>query len=256
MNPSRKIIAGNWKMNLLREEALALTAEIKGMMSTDISVNSQIILFPPFVHITSVAQLCSDDTRIHVGAQDCSAYRQGAFTGQVSASMIRSCGATHVLIGHSERRTLCAEDDEVLSMKLDCATHAGLVPVYCVGESLAERENGSAFETVQRQIERVLFRLDAEIASKAIVAYEPVWAIGTGLSASTEQAQEMHAFIRKLIFNRYNATLADKMSILYGGSCNPENAGALFSMPDIDGGLIGGASLKSRSFIDIVKSLS
>ena len=128
-------------MNLLREEALALTAEIKGMMSTDISANSQIILFPPFVHIASVAQLCSDDTRIHVGAQDCSAYKQGAFTGQVSASMIRSCGATHVLIGHSERRTLCAEDDEMLSMKLDCATQAGLIPVYCVGESLAEREN-------------------------------------------------------------------------------------------------------------------
>ncbi|MFN5356491.1 MAG: triose-phosphate isomerase [Bacteroidota bacterium] len=255
MTTSRKLVAGNWKMNLLREEALALTAEIKGMMTTDVSSACQIILFPPFVHLTSIVQLCSDNTRIAVGAQDCSEFSVGAYTGQVSAEMIKSCGATHVLIGHSERRALCAESNEMVRMKIQQALKSGLTPVLCIGESLAQRENGLAFSTVNHQLEEGLFSLPATDVAKVIIAYEPVWAIGTGLSATPEQAQEMHAYIRGQIAKHIGDKAAEFSSILYGGSCTPENAPSLFSKPDIDGGLIGGASLKSRPFIDIVKAI-
>lgn len=242
-------------MNLLRDEALALTAEINGMMTTDVSPACQIILFPPFIHLTSIAQMCSNNSQIAVGAQDCSEFKNGAYTGQVSADMIKSCGATHVLIGHSERRALCAETDEKVRMKIQQALMSGLTPVLCIGESLAQRENGLAFSTVNHQLEEGLFSLPATDVSKVIVAYEPVWAIGTGLSATPDQAQEMHAYIRTLFANHIGDKAAELTSILYGGSCTPENAPSLFSKPDIDGGLIGGASLKSRSFIDIVKAI-
>ena len=237
-------------MNLLREEALALTAEIKGMMTTDVSSACQIILFPPFVHLTSIVQLCSDNTRIAVGAQDCSEFSVGAYTGQVSAEMIKSCGATHVLIGHSERRALCAESNEMVRMKIQQALKSGLTPVLCIGESLAQRENGLAFSTVNHQLEEGLFSLPAADVAKVIIAYEPVWAIGTGRTASPEQAQAVHALLRAQL----NAATANAQSIhlLYGGSMNASNAASLLAQSDIDGGLVGGASLKPDDFLAIV----
>jgi triosephosphate isomerase len=252
---ARKIVAGNWKMNLNRDEAFALVSEITGMLKDEESRDLKVILFPTFIHLGAIVQLCAGDPRIHVGAQNCSEHASGAFTGEVAASMIKSYGGTHVLVGHSERRSYFHESGASLSAKIKMALAHHLTPVFCIGESLEERNAGKHFEIIEKQLASEIFDLSMEDFKKCILAYEPVWAIGTGLTASPAQAQEMHSFIRSAIQKKYSNEIAQQTSILYGGSCNDQNAKDIFSLPDVDGGLIGGASLKSRSFVNIVKSL-
>ncbi|MBK7969983.1 MAG: triose-phosphate isomerase [Bacteroidetes bacterium] len=250
-----KIVAGNWKMNTNREEAFSLATEVSGMLKNEQVSAVKVILAPPFVHIGAVAQLLNG-TGIGVAAQNCASEVSGAFTGEISAPMIHSVGASYVLIGHSERRAYFNEDNALLAKKTQLALDHHLIPIFCVGETLPERESGKHEETVFSQLEEGLFILPDTLFSKVIIAYEPVWAIGTGKTASPAQAQEMHAFIRGKINNRYGDAIAQAVSILYGGSCNENNATELFALPDVDGGLIGGASLKSRSFVNIIKSFS
>ncbi len=252
---SRKLVAGNWKMNLVREEAQWIFSEIYGMVQDEVRPETRVLIFPPFVHIGFLAQLAAADKRIGIGAQNCSEHASGAYTGEVSAAMIRSVGGTHVLVGHSERRTYFNETDAQLLAKVKQALANGLTPVFCFGEQLAERESGAHFNTVKSQLVNGIFSLTEKEFSACILAYEPVWAIGTGKTASKEQAQEMHAFVRDAVAKQYSTIIADATTILYGGSCNEQNAAELFAMPDVDGGLIGGASLKSRSFVNIVKAL-
>ncbi len=250
----KKIVAGNWKMNLNYEEGVSLFSEIVNMVRDEKKGDQQVIIHAPFIHLNSLARLGAGT--VQLGAQNCHHQENGAFTGEISAGMIHSVGATHVLVGHSERRQYFAETDELLAQKTNVALKNGLIPVFCVGETLDERNNGSYFQTLESQLANGLFHLSPEAFAKVIVAYEPVWAIGTGLTATPEQAQDIHAFIRSKIEQKYGWVTADDTTILYGGSCNPGNADALFAQPDIDGGLIGGASLKSRDFTTIVKALN
>ena len=252
---ARKIVAGNWKMNLNRDEAFALVSEITGMLKDEESRDLKVILFPSFIHLGAIVQLCNGDSRIHVGAQNCNDHAAGAYTGEIAASMIQSYGANHVLIGHSERRSYFKESGDLLSQKINIAIQHSLTPVFCIGESLEERNSAIHFKIIEQQLTNEIFHLSADDFKKCILAYEPIWAIGTGLTASPEQAQEMHAFIRATISKKYSAEIATQTSILYGGSCNDQNAKQIFALPDVDGGLIGGASLKSRSFVNIIKSL-
>ena len=248
-----KIVAGNWKMNCNREEAFSLVTEISGMLKDEKTNTVKVILAPPFVHLSAVAHIVTG-TGIGVAAQNCASEVSGAFTGEVSASMIQSVGAGYVIIGHSERRSIFKETNEILFKKVELALQARLIPIFCVGETLPERESGKQEQTVQQQLEEGLFKLGAENFSGIIIAYEPVWAIGTGKTATPQQAQDMHAFIRSLLKNKYGAEIANNTTLLYGGSCNEANAKELFGLADVDGGLIGGASLKSRSFVNIIKS--
>lgn len=252
---SRKVVAGNWKMNLRKDEALALISEITGMLNDEVSEEKSVILFPPFLYIGAAVQLCSSDQRISIGGQNCSDKSEGAFTGEISAAMLKSSGCKYVLIGHSERRLYFKETDQLLAAKITTALHHLLHPVYCIGETLEQRNSGNHFDIIQQQLTDGIFHASDHDFEKCIIAYEPVWAIGTGLTASSEQAQEMHAFIRGLIQAKYGKAIADGTTILYGGSCNDQNAAELFQQPDVDGGLIGGASLKSRTFVNIIKAL-
>ena len=215
----------------------------------------KVILFPSFIHLGAIVQLCNGDSRIHVGAQNCNDHAAGAYTGEIAASMIQSYGANHVLIGHSERRSYFNESGDKLSQKINMAIQYSLTPVFCIGELLEERNSAIHFKIIEQQLTNEIFHLSPDDFKKCIIAYEPVWAIGTGLTASPEQAQEMHAFIRATISTKYSKEIAEQTSILYGGSCNDQNAKQIFALPDVDGGLIGGASLKSRSFVNIIKSL-
>jgi triosephosphate isomerase (TIM) len=255
MNYERKLIAGNWKMNLLREEAQWLMAEILGMLQDEEMRPINIAIIPPFVHIGALAQQASSEPRIGIGAQNCSDKSSGAFTGEVSAAMVKSVGGKYIIIGHSERRAYFNESDVLLAAKCKQVIENKLTPIFCCGEVLADRNSEKHFEVVSQQITNGVFDLPEEEFLKCVIAYEPVWAIGTGVTASADQAQEMHAFIRNLISSKYNANTAAKTTILYGGSCNDQNAKELFSLPDVDGGLIGGAALKSRSFVNIIKAL-
>ena len=205
----------------------------------------------PFTHLVPVVEAV-DATRIGVGAENCADKAEGAFTGEVSAAMVASTGAKYVIMGHSERRAYYHETAEILKEKVVLALANGLTPIFCVGEVLAEREADKHFEVVAAQVKDSLFDLTAEDFAKLVIAYEPVWAIGTGKTATAEQAQEIHAFIRQTIAEKYGAEIADNTSILYGGSCKPSNAGELFAKPDVDGGLIGGAALKADSFMGII----
>ncbi|MFN4083008.1 MAG: triose-phosphate isomerase [Bacteroidia bacterium] len=250
-----KIIAGNWKMHKTFDEAMSLTSEITNMVKDEYNGSAKIILIPPFVYINSVSRMLSGYANMFCGAQNCSNHASGAYTGEVSAAMIKSCGANYVIIGHSERRQYFAEHNDWLAKKIDAALSEALTPIYCVGETLDEREANTHFDVLRKQINEALFHLSNEQMLKIIIAYEPVWAIGTGKTATTQQAQEIHAFIRKLIEEKYGIAIAQNITILYGGSVKPENASELFSAPDIDGALVGGASLQSRSFADIVKAM-
>lgn len=251
---SRKnIVAGNWKMNLDYEQGVSLFSEIAHMAKDEVIGQQEIVVCSPFIHLSSIAKLSGDIANVHVGAQNIHQVESGAYTGEISASQVKSVGAEYVILGHSERRAYFHESDELLADKVDTALRHGLVPIFCIGETKEERESGKFFDVIQGQLEKGIFRLSESDFSKVVLAYEPVWAIGTGLTASPEQAQEVHAFIRDAIAKKYNQGVADATTILYGGSCNPSNAPTLFSQKDIDGGLIGGASLKSRDFIDIVK---
>ncbi len=259
----KQIVAGNWKMNLNLEEARVLVGELKVKLNHYHPVMGEdnggsmpeVILFPPYVYITRILDLFLNHRGVSVGAQNCHHQEQGAFTGEISASMIRSVGATHVIVGHSERRNQFLENDELLAEKVRHALKHALCPVFCCGELLPEREGGKHFDVVTGQLQRGLFWMDRAMFSKVVIAYEPVWAIGTGVTASPEQAQEMHAHIRKLVGETYDLETAAQLSILYGGSCNAKNACELFSQPDVDGGLIGGASLKAGEFYQIVQAL-
>lgn len=214
----------------------------------------EVLFFPPFVFLTEVVKAAEGTPGVSAGSQNIHQLEKGAYTGEVAAPMVKSCGGTHTLIGHSERRAYFHEDDALLAKKVEQALNHGLTPVYCCGEVLPEREAGKHFQVVKEQIVSGLFWLEKEAFERVVIAYEPVWAIGTGVTASPEQAQEMHAFIRKTVAEKYGQATADRTSILYGGSCNAQNARELFSQPDVDGGLIGGASLKAPDFFGIISS--
>jgi triosephosphate isomerase (TIM) len=246
----KNIVAGNWKMNKTLQEGLELAKDVNNRVS-NITPKCQIVLGTPFVHITEVVKAV-DSTKISVAAQNCADKAAGAYTGETSAAMIQSTGAKYVILGHSERRAYYGETAEILKEKTDLALENGLLPIFCIGEVLSERESNSHFDVVKKQISASLFHLSAEVFGKIILAYEPVWAIGTGKTASSDQAQEMHAFIRSLLIEKYGKEVADNTSILYGGSCNAGNAKELFANADVDGGLIGGASLKAEDFLAII----
>jgi triosephosphate isomerase len=247
--------AGNWKMHLKATEAEILLSETIQMIRMEYSGKGEVIYAPPFPYLGLAQHQLKDYPRFWLAAQNLHAEVQGAFTGEVSAPMIASMGAAFCIVGHSERRQYFGESNALLARKLDqCLAH-GLRPIYCIGETLAEREADQTFEVNRAQLSGGAFHLGAEDFSKLVLAYEPVWAIGTGRTASPEQAQEVHAYIRGLIAAQYGPEVAKSVSILYGGSVKADNAAALFAQPDIDGGLVGGASLKSREFVQIVKAL-
>lgn len=249
----KKIVAGNWKMNLDYQQGVSLFSEIVNMANDEVIGNQQVVVCSPSIHLYSIAQLAKGSPRVAVGAQNSYAEEAGAFTGEISAAQVKSTGAQYVILGHSERRAYFHEDDAILSKKVDIALKHGLIPIFCIGETKEEREADRFFEVIRGQLKKGVFHLSNDAFGKVVLAYEPVWAIGTGLTASPEQAQEVHAFIRNEVAEQYNQDIANGTTLLYGGSCNPKNAPELFAQPDIDGGLIGGASLKSRDFIDIVK---
>jgi triosephosphate isomerase len=248
----KNIVAGNWKMNKTLQEGADLAKELQAALGGR-RVNCDVIVCTPFIHLATVSTLV-DSAVVKVGAQNCADKVSGAYTGEVSAAMLASAGAQYVILGHSERRAYYGETNATLKEKVGRALENRLIPIFCVGEVLAEREAGRQNVVVRTQIEESLFDLSAEDFGKIILAYEPVWAIGTGKTATSEQAQEMHAFIRRTIAGKYGASVADETSILYGGSANAGNAGELFANPDVDGGLIGGASLKVDTFLPIVEA--
>ncbi|MCM1449069.1 MAG: triose-phosphate isomerase [Clostridiales bacterium] len=248
----KNIVAGNWKMNTTLQEGVALAKEVNAALEGE-TPKCDVIICVPFTHLASVNAVI-DTNKLGLGAENCADHASGAYTGEVSASMVASTGAKYVILGHSERRQYYGETSETLKEKVALAFENGLTPIFCIGEVLEERENGTAFDVVKGQIESALFHLSAEDFGRIILAYEPVWAIGTGKTATDDQAQEMHAFIRGVIADKYGKEVAENTSILYGGSCKPTNAAALFAKPDVDGGLIGGAALKADSFMGIVNA--
>lgn len=248
----KNIVAGNWKMNTTLQEGLELAKGLDAALKSK-AVNCDVIIGTPFTHLASIAAAIDTD-KIGVAAENCADKEKGAYTGEVSAAMVASTGAKYVILGHSERRAYYHETPEILKEKVLLALANGLTPIFCIGEVLEEREAGKHFEVVKAQLEGSLFNLSAEDFGKIILAYEPVWAIGTGKTASPAQAQEIHAFIRKTLAEKYGQEVADNTSILYGGSCNAGNAKELFANPDVDGGLIGGASLSVDKFMPIVEA--
>ncbi len=250
----RKIAAGNWKMNLNLEGGKQLASEVVNMVADEVSGDVDVILIPPFTHLTTVKSLIGASKKVKLGAQNCHVEASGAYTGEISLEMLKSVGVEYVVIGHSERREYFGEDNALLAAKTKKVLEAGLIPIYCCGEKLEVREADKHLDLNKKQIEEGLFGLSKEEISKVVIAYEPVWAIGTGVTASSDQAQEMHAFIRGVIAAKYDQATADGISILYGGSVKPDNAKDIFSKADVDGGLVGGASLKSRDFTDIAKA--
>lgn len=250
----KKLVAGNWKLNNTLEDSVNLAKEVDELVSNEVNSDVDIAVCPTFPNLYPVNEILKASGKVKLGAQNCYTQESGAYTGEVSAPMLKSIGASYVLIGHSERREYFSEDNAFLSDKVKAALEAGLTPVFCCGESLDQRESGIHFDFVKSQLTESLFDLSDEDFAKIVIAYEPIWAIGTGVTASKEQAQEMHKVLRDHIASKYGAEAADDTTILYGGSCKPNNAGELFACPDIDGGLIGGASLKARDFIDIVNA--
>lgn len=246
----KKIVAGNWKMNKNLQDGLALAKDLNAVLANE-KVNCSVIIGTPFIHLASVCAAINTD-KIGVAAENCADHVSGAYTGEVSAEMVKSTGADYVILGHSERRAYYAETPEMLKTKVRLALDNQLTPIFCIGEVLAERKAGQHFNVVKAQIEGSLFELSAEDFSKIILAYEPVWAIGTGLTATPAQAEEIHAYIRSLVAAKYGSEVAENTTILYGGSCNAKNAAELFANPNVDGGLIGGASLKALDFKAII----
>ena len=241
-------------MNNTIDEGKKLTSEVVNMVADETNGDVTVVLGTPFVHLLPTRQLTAEAENIFVAAQNCSQHVSGAYTGEVSTGMLASAGVDFVIIGHSERREYFNETNEQLARKVDRALEDGLTPIFCCGEPLEIREDGTFFDYVCNQLTESLFHLTREQVSKLVIAYEPIWAIGTGKTASSQQAQDMHAEIRKHLASQYGDETAESISILYGGSCKPDNAQELFANEDVDGGLIGGASLKSRDFVDIIKS--
>lgn len=250
-----KIVAGNWKMNKTNGEAKALVSEVLlSLKNIKLKEEVRVVFAPPFLSLKEVNDLC-DGNKIHASAQNCHQENSGAYTGEISAQMIKSIGCNHVILGHSERREYFNETNEILKEKVNTALGNDLNIIFCIGEKLDERKSGNYFVVVKKQINEALFHLSTESMLKIVLAYEPVWAIGTGETATSEQAQEMHAFIRDLLKEKYGVKVAECISILYGGSCKPSNAKELFSCKDVDGGLIGGASLKATDFVSIIEAI-
>lgn len=243
-----KMVAGNWKMNKTLQEGVALAAELKESVKNPAC---EVVVAAPFIHLATLSQMFQG-TPVKVAAENCADKASGAYTGEVSAAMVRSTGAEYCILGHSERRAYYHETPAILREKVLLALAAGLKPIFCIGEVKEEREACRQNEVVKAQLEDSLFGLEPEDFARITLAYEPVWAIGTGLTATPEQAQQMHAYIRGLVAARYGAAVADNTTILYGGSCNAANAAELFANPDVDGGLIGGASLKAPDFCTII----
>lgn len=244
----RKLVAGNWKMNLDVSDAIHLVNDIKAARA---SFTCDVMVIPSFLFITEVKHVIYG-SGIHIGAQNCSLHENGAYTGEVSASQLKGAGAEYVIIGHSERREHHGETNDIVQRKLEMALKHGLKPIFCCGEPVEVRKQNKQFEFVLKQLEESLLLLTAAELANITIAYEPIWAIGTGMNATPEQAQEMHAFIRKQLSSKHPIALQSR--ILYGGSCKPSNARQLFSCPDVDGGLIGGASLKAHDFLAIIES--
>ena len=249
----QNLVAGNWKMNLTYPEGLALVEEIVRLNAAN-GAGPEVVVCPPFPFLAGVGEKLPTGGKLHLGAQNCHQKESGAFTGEVSAKMLASVGCEYVILGHSERRQYFGEDNELLSQKLKAALAAGLKPIFCVGESLDTREADETFAFIGKQLADGLFHLSNEEFAQVTVAYEPIWAIGTGRTATSAQAQEVHAFIREQIARAYDAQAALDTTILYGGSANAQNARELFAQPDVDGGLIGGASLKAADFTTIIQS--
>ena len=245
----KNIVAGNWKMNTTVPEGVKLAQEVNAALE-GITAKCDVVIGVPFTHLTAVKAVIGD--KLGLSAENCADKVKGAYTGEVSAAMVASTGATYVILGHSERRQYYGETAETLKDKVALALENGLTPIFCIGEVLEERENGTYFDVIKAQVADSLFQLSAEDFGKIVLAYEPVWAIGTGKTATADQAQEIHAFIRGFIAEKYGEQVADDTTILYGGSCKPSNAKELFEKPDVDGGLIGGASLDAESFMGIV----
>ncbi len=248
----KNIVAGNWKMNTTLQEGVKLAEEVNAALK-ETKANCDVVICTPFTHLASVANVI-DKNVLGLGAENCADHASGAYTGEVSAAMVASTGANYVILGHSERRQYYGETAETLRAKVALALENGLTPIFCIGEVLEERENGTYNDVVKAQIVDGLFQLNAEDFGKIILAYEPVWAIGTGKTATADQAEDMHAHIRAVIAEKYGKEVADNTSILYGGSCKPSNAKELFAKPDVDGGLIGGAALKCADFMGIVSA--
>lgn len=240
-------------MNTTVQEGISLAQEVNGLLK-NMKANCDVVICVPFTHLVPVNGVI-DQNIVGLGAENCADKVKGAFTGEVSAQMVASTGANYVILGHSERRQYYGETNETLIEKTRLALENNLTPIFCVGEVLEERENGTYNDVVKSQVE-ALFSLSAEDFAKVVIAYEPVWAIGTGKTATSDQAQDMHAHIRNVIAEKYGVELAQEISILYGGSCKPSNAKELFAKPDVDGGLIGGAALEAASFIGIVEAFN
>lgn len=250
----KKIVAGNWKMNMELTEGLKFAESVDNYFRKNPAKSVVVILCTPYIHLAGASEILKGGF-VRLGAQNCASEISGAYTGEVSAGMIRSTGADYVIIGHSERRTYYNEDDKLLNKKTLIAIASGLEVIFCCGEVIQERESGDHFNVVSRHLKEGLFTLAEEDFRKTVIAYEPVWAIGTGLTATPDQAQEMHAYIRDLVRTRYGSNCAEETTILYGGSCKPSNAAEIFSRPDVDGGLIGGASLKLDDFVAIAEAI-
>ncbi len=249
----KKIVAGNWKLNNNVEESIALAKELAAKVNEGGDKGVDIVVCPTSVNLYPVAQAL-EGVNVHVGAQNCYDKSTGAFTGEISAEMAKSVGAGYVILGHSERREYFGESDEFLASKVKAVLAAGLTPLFCCGETLEQREAGIHFDFVKGQLTNGLFDLSEEDFKKIVIAYEPIWAIGTGVTASSEQAQEMHKVLRDHLASKYGQSVADETSLLYGGSCKPGNAPELFACADIDGGLIGGAALNADDFYGIISS--
>lgn len=248
----RKIAAGNWKMNTSKADAIELVKGIQQGVENTAS-HHDVIFFPPFTHIQNISEITTGN--FYTGAQNCSQFDKGAYTGEISTDMLKVIGCKHVIIGHSERRSIFGESHDVLREKTNTVLKNGMTVVFCIGETLEEREAENQYKVVEKQLVDSLFQVEKKDFDHVIIAYEPVWAIGTGKTATPEQAQDMHAYIRALLKEYKGETVAMHTSILYGGSVSATNAKELFSQPDIDGGLVGGASLKVDDFVTIIKSL-
>ncbi len=248
----KKIVAGNWKMNKTFQDAEELISTIADELDS-VEVACEVVLCPPFPYL-EMASDYADESGLQIAAQNVSEHEDGAYTGEVSAAMLSSIELGYCIVGHSERRKYFGETNEQLALKVEKLLDHAISPIFCIGEQLEERNANQHFEVVKLQLTEGLFHLNEDEFSAIVIAYEPVWAIGTGVTATSDQAQEMHAYIRGLVTEKYGKEVADETTILYGGSCNAKNAAELFANPDVDGGLIGGASLKADDFIKIVKS--
>lgn len=247
----KNIVAGNWKMNTTVPEGVKLAKEVNDVVAAAKGLKCDVVIGVPFTHLTAVKAVI-DIEKVGLAAENCADHTSGAYTGEVSAPMVASTGANYVILGHSERRGYYNETPEILKEKVDLALANGLKVIFCCGESLELRENGTFKEFIKDELVKSLFHLTAEQFANIVIAYEPIWAIGTGKTATADQAEEVHAYIRNVVADKYGKEVADDTTILYGGSCKPTNAAELFAKADIDGGLIGGASLKAESFMGIV----